>query len=179
MGRFVSYIFPLCSPLSQCDDCQPCSYCASSPPSGPEEFWAHVGCFRDSITPFADIFPGPLSPRQTRTPITSPAARRWSVNEYLQTGYSFPAYISDTVKATLDFPDGFWWSAQLDSRYAASDSTSCYSRDASGRPLPPILSALASSWQAQESSHDALQLLKASGGLSASRDDEETAYPTL
>lgn len=122
--------------------------------------------------------PEPLSPRQTRTPITSPTAQRRAVNEYLLTGCFFPAYAKDTVKATLDFVDGFWWSAQLDSSDAAGDGTTGFNRDTPGH-APPVLLALASSWQAQEGSHDPFQLLKVSGGLSGSRDQEETAYPIL
>ncbi|KND90440.1 hypothetical protein TOPH_04896 [Tolypocladium ophioglossoides CBS 100239] len=163
----------------ECDESQPCSHCAISAPHGQEAFWAHVGCFRESVASFADVFlPGPLSPRQTRTPITSPVTQRRNVNEYLKTCCSFPTYIKDTVGATLDFQDGFWWSAQLDSSYAAKDGTSGYNRDVPDHP-PPILSALASSWQAQQTSHDLFQLLKVSGGLSVSRDAEETAYPAL
>ncbi|KAM4059392.1 zinc finger protein [Hirsutella rhossiliensis] len=163
----------------ECDESQPCTHCAGNPPSGQEEFWAHVGCCRDPITSFANVFlPGPLSPRQTRTPITSPTAQRRAVNEYMLTSCSFPAYAKDTVTTTLDFADGFWWSAQLDSRYAASDGTTGFNQDASGH-APPVLLALASSWQAQEGSHDPFQLLKVSGGLSGSRDEEETAYPVL
>ncbi|KAF4510452.1 hypothetical protein G6O67_002337 [Ophiocordyceps sinensis] len=163
----------------ECDESQPCTYCAGNPPAGQEEFWTHIGCCRDPIASFASVFlPGPLSPRQTRTPITSPLAQRRAVNEYMLASCSFPVYAKDTVTATLDFADGFWWSAQFDSTCAASDGTTGFNRDTSGS-APPVLLALASSWQAQEGSHDPFQLLKVSGGLSGSRDEEETAYPLL
>ncbi|PNY26039.1 Uncharacterized protein TCAP_04024 [Tolypocladium capitatum] len=163
----------------ECDESQPCSHCATNPPYGREAYWAHVGCFRESVASFADVFlAGPLSPRQTRTPITSPVTQRRSVNEYLATCCSFPTHIGDVVGASLDFQDGFWWSAQLVSSYAAEDGATGYNQDVPDHP-PPILSALASSWQAQQTSHDLFQLLKVSGGLSVSRDAEETAYPAL
>ncbi|EQK98703.1 hypothetical protein OCS_05584 [Ophiocordyceps sinensis CO18] len=188
----------------ECDESQPCTYCAGNPPAGQEEFWTHIGWGRGPIASFASVFlpgepsspprpdsgskaglgwttnprSGPLSPRQTRTPITSPLAQRRAVNEYMLASCSFPVYAKDTVTATLDFADGFWWSAQFDSTCAASDGTTGFNRDTSGS-APPVLLALASSWQAQEGSHDPFQLLKVSGGLSGSRDEEETAYPLL
>lgn len=104
--------------------------------------------------------------------------QRKVINQYLLASCSFPSYAKDTVSTTLDFADGFWWSAQLDSRYAVSDGTSGYSQDTPGQ-APPVLLALASSWQAQKGSHDPFQLLKVSGGLSGSRDEEEAAFPVL
>ncbi|KJZ79111.1 hypothetical protein HIM_01262 [Hirsutella minnesotensis 3608] len=163
----------------ECDDVHPCSNCTGNPPSGDADFWAHIGCSRDPVASFASVFlPGPLSPRQTRTPITSPAAQRRAVNEYMMTAYSFPAYAKDTVHSTLDFNDSFWWSAQLDAKYAARDGTSGHRGDMSDTD-PPVLLALASSWQLQERSHDPFQLLKASGELSGSREEEEATFPAL
>ncbi|PHH88037.1 hypothetical protein CDD83_8075 [Cordyceps sp. RAO-2017] len=163
----------------ECDGGQPCSFCASNTPSGLEDFWAHVGCSRDPIASFANAFlPGPLSPRQTRTPITSPAAQRRSVNDHVLTAFAFPPFAEEIAKSTTDFDDGFWWSAQLVSRYAANDGTSGYGADTPGQAAPVLL-ALASYWQTQEGSHPPFELLKLSGCLSGSRDDEESTYPTL
>ncbi|RCI11546.1 hypothetical protein L249_7340 [Ophiocordyceps polyrhachis-furcata BCC 54312] len=163
----------------ECDESQPCWYCTANSPSDQDDIWAHLGCCRASIASFANVFlPGPLSSRQTRTPAASPATQRRFVNEYILTGCSVSPYAQDVVDANLDFLDGFWWSAHLDAVYAASDGTSGYVRDMPGH-APPVLLALASSWQAREGSHHPLQLLKLSSGLSASRDEEETTYPPL
>lgn len=78
----------------------------------------------------------------------------------------------------MDFEDGFWWSAQVDAAYAADDSTSGYNRDASSY-APPILSTLVNRWLIIQTSHDLPRLLKASGGLSVSRDEEERTFPAL
>ncbi|RDA90898.1 hypothetical protein CP533_4457 [Ophiocordyceps camponoti-saundersi (nom. inval.)] len=163
----------------ECDDSQPCCYCATSTSSNQDDIWAYLGCCRGTIASFASAFlTWPLSSRQTCTPTVSPAARRRSVNEYLLNGCSLTACTQDVVDANFDFLDGFWWSAHLDASYAACDGTSGYDRGKPGQ-APPVLLALASCWQAREGSHHPFQLLELSGRLSASRDEEETSYPLL
>ncbi|RDA85988.1 hypothetical protein CP532_4862 [Ophiocordyceps camponoti-leonardi (nom. inval.)] len=163
----------------ECDESQPCWYCTANSPSDQDDIWAHLGCCRGSMASFANVFlPGPFSSRQTRTPTVSSAAQRRFVNEYILTGCSLSACTQDVVDANLDFLDGFWWSAHLEAVYAANDGTSGYDRDMPGH-APPVLLALASSWQAREGSHHPLELLKLSSGLSASREEEETTYPPL
>ncbi|KAK2593594.1 hypothetical protein QQS21_008723 [Conoideocrella luteorostrata] len=182
----------------KCDNNKPCSYCSDNPPSGKEEHWAVIGCFRNSLASFADmVLPGivglanmndlPLeltiyavsvSPRQTRTPITSPLSQRRGINEYLQTVCSFPEHFTGIVKTNLDFPDGFWWSAYLDSKHNSDDGTSGFNRDVPNQ-APPSLSAIASSWQAQDTAYDLFQLIRVSGSLCSSREIEEASFPTL
>ncbi|KAG5926211.1 hypothetical protein E4U53_003122, partial [Claviceps sorghi] len=121
---------------------------------------------------------GSASPRQNRTASLSPLPQRRSLNEFLQTVCSFPAHFTDMVKANLDFADGFWWSACLDSRRNSDDATSGFNREMPGLP-PPSLSALASSWHAQDTAYDLFQLIQASRLLCDCRQSEETSYPTL
>ncbi|KAF4594533.1 Zinc finger, C2H2-type/integrase, DNA-binding protein [Ophiocordyceps camponoti-floridani] len=164
----------------ECDESQPCSSCAANNTSGQDEIWAQLGCCRDSVASFSTVFlPGPLSPWQTRASLSSLAAQRRAVNEYILTACSRTACSREVVDANLDFPDSFWWSAHFDALYATGDGTSGFDRDWHGHATPPVLLALASSWQAREGSHHPFQLLKLSGRLSASRDEEETTYPTL
>lgn len=120
----------------------------------------------------------PLSPPQGRTPITSTLAQRSAVNGYLRNSYVVDCEVVDTARASTDFDDAFWWSAQLDSRCAAADTTSGYDKDADGLP-PPILSTLVYRCVAIQTSHDLPRLLKVSGSLSASRDEEEGMLPLL
>lgn len=124
------------------------------------------------------IATGPVSPRQTRTPITSPLSQRRAINEYLQSACSFPDNFKELVKTNLDFHDGFWWSAHLDPRHSSTDGASGYSRD-SPNQVPPALVAIASSWQAQDTAYDLLALLRITGSLSTSRESEEASFPTL
>lgn len=156
-----------------------------------------IGCFRNPLTSFADVLlpgnslcseqplcssltvrTGPISPHQSRTPITSPLSQRRAINEYLQIACSFPDNFRDVVKANLDFADGFWWSAHLDSRHSSSDATSGYNRDMPNQ-APPSLAAIASSWHAQDTAYDLFPLLRISGSLSPSRENEEASFPSL
>ncbi|QLI74591.1 uncharacterized protein G6M90_00g109390 [Metarhizium brunneum] len=163
----------------KCDANKPCSNCSDNPPSGKEEHWGIIGCFRNPLASFADILlPGPISPRQARTPITSPLSQRRGINEYLESACSFPDNFKEIVKENADFPDGFWWSAHLDSRHSSTDGTSGYNRDAPRR-APPVLAAIASSWHAQDTAYDLFQLLRITGSLSTSRENEEASFPTL
>ncbi|PHH71344.1 hypothetical protein CDD80_5347 [Ophiocordyceps camponoti-rufipedis] len=165
---------------SECDESQPCSSCASNTTSSQEDIWAQLGCCRDSIASFSTVFlPGPLPPRQTRPSLASLAAQRRVVNDYILTACYLTACSKEVVDANLDFSDSFWWSAHFDALYATGDGASGCDRDWHGHAPPPVLLALASSWQAREGSHHPFQLLKLSGRLSASRDEEETTYPTL
>ncbi|PHH59893.1 hypothetical protein CDD81_2412 [Ophiocordyceps australis] len=164
---------------TECDDRQPCLNCASNAPSGQDDLWLHIGCNREALGWFAHVFlPSPLSPRQTRTPVSSPAAQRHAVNDYIGASCFSPA-ARDRVKASLDFADGFWWSAQLDSPSATRDCTTGYEGGASGQGAPPVLVALASCWQIGKASHDAFALLRASSSLSESRSREEAVHPVL
>jgi hypothetical protein len=120
----------------------------------------------------------PLSPRQTQTPVTSPLAQRRSMNEFLEKSYSILPEILGSVKAHLDFDDGFWWTDELAALPLTNPTLSSYHRDAVERP-PPILSILAASWNAHGTSYSFLPLLKTTGSLSPSREAEEATYPVL
>ncbi|KHN98533.1 Zinc finger, C2H2-type/integrase, DNA-binding protein [Metarhizium album ARSEF 1941] len=162
-----------------CDNNKPCSNCSDSPPCGKEEHWGAIGCFRNPLTAFAAIFlPGPICPRQARTPITSPLSQRRGINEYLETACSFPENFKEIAKESVDFSDGFWWSAHLDSRHSSADGTSGYNRDAP-KQAPPVLAAIASSWHAQDTAYNIFRLLRITGSMSASRESEEASFPTL
>ncbi|PHH69975.1 hypothetical protein CDD82_7411 [Ophiocordyceps australis] len=97
-------------------------------------------------------------------------ALRWFAHVFLPT--------RDRVRASLDFADGFWWSAQLDSQGAARDYTTGYQTGASGQAAPALV-ALASCWQICKASHDAFALLRVSSSLSESREREEAVHPVL
>ncbi|EFY86829.1 zinc finger protein [Metarhizium acridum CQMa 102] len=142
--------------------------------------WRAPAISRDSTVPSVQNSQeeGPISPRQARTPITSPLAQRRGINEYLESACSFPDNFKEIVKENADFPDGFWWSAHLDSRHSSTDETSGYNRDAPRR-APPVLAAIASSWHAQDTAYDLFQLLRTTGSLSTSRENEEASFPTL
>lgn len=140
-----------------------------------EDHWRVLGCFRGSISSFVDILlPRSVSPRQTQTPVTSPLSYRPAVNNFIQEAYIFPEDTLRTVEDVLDFKDDFWWSGKLDPSQGASitylDST---------RAAPPILCALASSWNSQDTSYGLLELLNLTGYLSTSRVAEEAVYPVL
>lgn len=121
---------------------------------------------------------GPLSPRQTKTPTTSPLTRRRTVNEKLQTLFHFPEALVAGVEASLDFHDGFWISGQMDRGHGAYHSALFGSGDLDSQS-PFALCALAASWNAQEASNDTFTLLASTRSLSASRQEEEAAYPVL
>ncbi|KAG9255039.1 putative C2H2 finger domain protein [Emericellopsis atlantica] len=162
-----------------CDAGRPCNYCLEHPPSSSEEHWKILGCYGGSIASLVDVFmPAPVSPRQTRTPVTSPLAQRRTANDYLQRMYAFPDNTMDVVKEVLDFKDNFWWSGQLDQRPSSILHASDSSRDTS-YSAPPILVALASSHNCQDTTYDLLELLNITGFLSATRTAEEATYPVL
>ncbi|KAG5992551.1 hypothetical protein E4U54_003603, partial [Claviceps lovelessii] len=119
-----------------------------------------------------------IDKRQIPTGLLSPLSQRRSLNEFLQTVCSFPEHFTDIVKSNLDFVDGFWWSAYLDSKSNSADETSGFSRDMPGQP-PPSLSAMASSWHAQDTAYDLFRLIRVSGLLCDSRQSEEASYPML
>ncbi|KFH45764.1 Metallothionein expression activator-like protein [Hapsidospora chrysogenum ATCC 11550] len=161
-----------------CDSNHLCSFCLEHPATGQEEHWKVLGCYRGPIASFVDIFiPAPVSPRQARTPIT-PLAYRRNVNDYLQRIYDFPDNTMHVVRDVLDFKDSFWWSGQLDQRPNSVLSASQATRDAP-YPAPPILVALASSRNCQDTCYDLLELLNITGFLSSSRTTEEATYPVL
>ncbi|KAI6785868.1 Metallothionein expression activator-like protein [Emericellopsis cladophorae] len=162
-----------------CDAGRPCNYCSEHPPSRSEEHWKALGCYGGSIASLVDVFmPAPVSPRQTRTPVTSPLAQRRTANDYLQRMYAFSDNTMDVVKEVLDFKDNFWWSGQLDQRPSSILHASDSSRDTS-YSAPPILVALASSYNCQDTTYDLLELLNITGFLSATRTAEEATYPVL
>ncbi|KAI9898969.1 hypothetical protein N3K66_005430 [Trichothecium roseum] len=158
-----------------CDSNQPCHCCLEHPALAAEDHWRVLGCFRGSISSFVDILlPRSVSPRQTQAPVTSPLSYRPAVNNFIQEAYIFPEDTLRTVEDVLDFKDDFWWSGKLDPSQDASitylDST---------RAAPPILCALASSWNSQDTSYGLLELLNLTGYLSTSRVAEEAVYPVL
>ncbi|GAB0132343.1 hypothetical protein EsDP_00000783 [Epichloe bromicola] len=156
-----------------------CFNCSDAPPAARYEHWGVIGCFRNPLASFAEmILPGSSSPKQIRTPEMSPLSQRRGINEYLQTVCSFPEHFTVIVEANLDFPDAFWWSAHLDSKSSSNDGTSGYNREMSNQP-PPSLSAIASSWHAQDTAFDLFQLIRVSGTLCTSRENEEAIYPAL
>lgn len=162
----------------QCDSNQPCLYCTEHPATGADDHWRTLGCYRGSIASFVDVFlPSPISPRQTGTPITSPLAHRRNANDYLQRSYSFPENTMNVVRDVLDFRDSFWWSGQLDQRPNSVAHASEANTDTS--TAPPILVAIASSQNSQDTSYDLLELLNVTGFLSSSRTSEEATYPVL
>ncbi|KFA47661.1 hypothetical protein S40293_07701 [Stachybotrys chartarum IBT 40293] len=120
----------------------------------------------------------PLSPKQIGTPTASPLSQRRGVNEYIQRAYPFLSEVTNVVQASLDFQDGFWASGQLDPGYGPGLTASQQSAEALDKP-PPILCALASSWNTQHTSYNLLDLLRLTGCMSPSREAEETAYPVL
>lgn len=122
------------------------------------------------------MLPAPLSPRQTRTPIVSPQSQRRNVNEDLQQKYHFTRQVRTNVKAHLDFHDGFWWSGQRQGPTIPGHSESNWE---AVYQSPPILCALASSWNSQDTSFNILELLSVTSCLSPSRGAEETNYPVL
>lgn len=121
---------------------------------------------------------GPISPRQTRTPITSPLAQRRSVNDYLRNVCSYPDHLHSFVKENTDYPDSFWWSAYLDSKRSSEDGSSGFNPEGH-YVAPPSLVALTSSWHAQETAYSLPQLLGLTGLLCSSRESEESCFPTL
>ncbi|KAK0383290.1 hypothetical protein NLU13_9203 [Sarocladium strictum] len=158
-----------------CDSDQPCGYCTEHPLQGDEEHWQSLGCYRGSIISFVEIMlPGPLSPRQTQTPIASPSTQRRNVNEALLRSYDFSTAVCTAVKANVDFRDGFWWSGQSSFQSGQSED----SWEAQYRS-PPILCALAASWNCQDTQLSILELLNITSCLSPSREAEETTYPVL
>jgi hypothetical protein len=84
----------------------------------------------------------------------------------------------NVLKDVLDYPDSFWWSGQLDQRPGASLSGADVGKDAD-HPAPPVLCALASSWNCQDTCYDLFELLSITGYLTASRTTEEATYPVL
>lgn len=126
----------------------------------------------------ANLKPGSIPPLQTRTPVNSPLAHRRSANEYLQRAYPFPDHTLSVVSGVLDFRDSFWWSGQLDQRQGAGLNAYDVGRDSTFL-APPVLCALASSWNCQDTFYDILELLNISGSLSSSRTVEEATYPVL
>lgn len=119
-----------------------------------------------------------MSLRQTGTPVTSPLAHRRNANEYLQHAYSFSDSTKSVVQGVLDFQDSFWYSGQLDQRQGADLNVPDDGDDAS-HGSAPILCALASSWNCQDTSYDILELLHITGFLSPSRAVEEATHPVL
>lgn len=78
----------------------------------------------------------------------------------------------------MDFRDTFWWSGQQSQRRLDAHNEQQFARDMADRP-PPILCALAASWNCQEISCSPLDLLRYTGYISPSRDAEEAQYPVL
>jgi hypothetical protein len=164
---------------SECDSNQPCRRCLDQQREDRDGFWGTLGCYRGSVPSLVDIFlPEPLSPRQTRTPITSPLAQRRNVNEYIQRAYPSLSNVSYYVKSNLDFHDGFWWSAQFDQRNAALSRVLDHGHDWANQS-PPVLCSIASSWNSQNTAYSLMELLKLTGSLAPTREVEEDVFPAL
>lgn len=136
-----------------------------------------LGCHRGPLTTLADIMlPIFMSsrPLQAQTPLTSPHGQRRSINEFLDRALDTHPELSNMVRSHLDFDDGFWWTE--DTSYGLPTASS--SRDSVDN-TPPILRALASSWNASGTAYNFLELLRCSGSLCDSRGQEMTAYPVL
>ncbi|RFU72379.1 zinc finger, c2h2-type integrase, dna-binding [Trichoderma arundinaceum] len=117
---------------------------------------------------------------QTQTPISSTSpTRRQNVNDYLQRTCLFPTHIGEHVRTCLDYRDAFWWSGQQSQRRLNGyNEAQQLTREMVDRP-PPILCALAASWNCQETSSSPLDLLRYTGYISPSREAEESQYPVL
>ncbi|KAH0527703.1 hypothetical protein TsFJ059_002660 [Trichoderma semiorbis] len=167
----------------ECDRNQPCSACSNLPLISSEDHWAVIGCYRSSLSAFTDyLLPGSsFSHGQIQTPTSSTSpTRRQNVNDYLQRTCVFPAHIGEHVRTCMDYRDAFWWSGQQQShrRYDGHHETQQLTQDMVNRP-PPILCALAASWNCQETSASPLDLLRYTGYISPSREAEESQYPVL
>ncbi|KAK4449516.1 transcriptional regulator STP4 [Podospora aff. communis PSN243] len=162
-----------------CDSNDPCTLCPELTSSLDSDFWKALGCHRGPLTNFAEIMlPSSVSPRQTQTPMTSPLAVRRNVNEFLERTYAVTPELARTVKAHLDFDDGFWWTEDLASLPPANPTLSSFSKDSIERP-PPILSVLASSWNMTGTAYNLWELVRLSGAISPNRESEKRSYPTL
>ena len=113
-----------------------------------------------------------------RTPVISPLAQRRSVDDHVESTYLLPDGLKAVVSTSLDFHDGFWWSGPLAQRQGPYALQSEPGRPPEIQP-PPILCALASSWNIRTTSYDFLNLLFSTGDLSNSRETEENTYPAL
>ncbi|KAL6911166.1 hypothetical protein GGI43DRAFT_379095 [Trichoderma evansii] len=116
---------------------------------------------------------------QTPTSSTTSPIRRQNVNDYLQRMCSFPAHIGEHVRNCLDYRDAFWWSGQQSQRRLNGYNEAAHITREMFDRAPPILCAMAASWNCQETSYSALDLLRYTGYISPSREAEESQYPVL
>ncbi|KAK3996325.1 hypothetical protein QBC44DRAFT_232211 [Cladorrhinum sp. PSN332] len=162
-----------------CDSNDPCGFCGDQAGSPENDFWKALGCHRGPLASLVDmIIPASISPRHTQTPLTSPLAIRRNMNEFLERSFVVPPEITRMVKSHLDFDDGFWWTEDLASLPPANPTLASYSKEPVERP-PPILSALAASWNMNGNMYNFWQLLKLSGVISGTRETEAVRYPVL
>lgn len=162
-----------------CDSQDNCHFCLEPPSSPVEDFWHVLGCQRTSLAALADhMLPELLSPRQVQTPISSPMARRRTMNEYLERTYIINPAMTELVKTQLDFDDGFWWTEDLATLPIANPTTATYTKE----PIegaPPVLKVLAASWNLEGVAFDFWNLFKMSGYLSRNREAEKQDFPVL
>lgn len=162
-----------------CDSQDSCHFCLEPPSSPVEDFWHVLGCQRTSLAALADhMLPELLSPRQVQTPISSPMARRRTMNEYLERTYIINPAMTELVKTQLDFDDGFWWTEDLATLPIANPTTATYTKE----PIegaPPVLKVLAASWNLEGVAFDFWNLFKMSGYLSRNREAEKQDFPVL
>ncbi|KAI0139810.1 hypothetical protein BJ166DRAFT_473481 [Pestalotiopsis sp. NC0098] len=162
-----------------CDSQDNCHFCLEPPSSPVEDFWHVLGCQRTSLAALADhMLPELLSPRQVQTPISSPMARRRTMNEYLERTYIINPAMTELVKTQLDFDDGFWWTEDLATLPIANPTTATYTKE----PIegaPPVLKVLAASWNLEGVAFDFWNLFKMSGYLSRNREAEKNDFPVL
>ncbi|OLN95898.1 Metallothionein expression activator 2 [Colletotrichum chlorophyti] len=162
-----------------CDSSEPCYYCIDQPFSPSNDFWKTIGCHRGPLDGLSElVLPAPAPPRQTQTPITSPLTQRRSMSEHLESSYRISPDILHTVKAHVDFDDGFWWTEDLVNLPLVNPTLSTYSKEPIERP-PPVLSILTASWNGGGTAYNFLHLLKTSGLVAATREVEEAVFPVL
>ncbi|ETS87534.1 hypothetical protein PFICI_01362 [Pestalotiopsis fici W106-1] len=162
-----------------CDSQDNCHFCLEPPMSPNEDFWHVLGCQRTSLAALADhMLPELLSPRQVQTPITSPMARRRTMNDYLERTYIIGPAMAQVAKTHLDFNDGFWWTEDLATLPTANPTAAAFAKD----PIdgsPPVLKVLAASWNVEGVAFQFWNIFKLSGYLSRNREAERQDFPVL
>ncbi|KAM0342476.1 hypothetical protein ACHAPU_009551 [Fusarium lateritium] len=161
-----------------CDANNPCSGCSGMSPSDFEGHWSILGCYRGSVTSLVDVLlQGSFAWSQPQTPLTPSNPRRGSINnQILAQNPALPVAKRPTWR--LDFQDTFWWQdgePGLDERFNHPLGSGYHDPG----NAPPVLQLIASSPSFRDAAFDLLELISVSGQLSASREEEQTVYPTL
>ncbi|KAK4231041.1 hypothetical protein QBC38DRAFT_355541 [Podospora fimiseda] len=162
-----------------CDSNDPCGFCAGMGGAPGNDVWKAIGCLRGPLGSLVEvIIPASISPRHPQTPIASPLATRRNMNEFLNRSFVVPPEIARMVKTHLDFNDGFWWTEDLASLPPTNPTLAFYSKEPADRP-PPVLCALAASWNMNGTMYNFWQLMKLSAVISGNRETEAVRYPVL